>query len=37
MTVTIISCYYIIRSKFPTEKYLRWIKNYLAVGFKDFH
>ena len=31
--VTVVSCYYIIRSKFPKKQYLEWIKNYIFLNF----
>ena len=33
--VTVVSYFYIIKSKFPKETYFEWIKNYLYVGFKS--
>lgn len=32
-TVTVVSCFYIIKSKFSKEKYIEWIKNFLSIGF----
>jgi len=34
MTVTVVSCYYQIKSKFSCKKYLEWIANFLSLGFK---
>lgn len=34
MTTTIVSCFYLIKSKFPPNKYLEWIQNFFYV---DFH
>lgn len=33
--VTIVSYFYIVKSKFPKETYFEWIKNYLYIGFKS--
>lgn len=33
--VTIVSYFYIIKSKFSLEKYLEWISNFLYIGFKS--
>ena len=31
MSCTIVSCYYNIKSKFPSEKYFEWISNFLKL------
>lgn len=33
--VTVVSCYYLIKSKFSPEKYINWISNYLRFNFRS--
>jgi hypothetical protein len=33
MTVTIVSCFYIVNSKYPINKYLKWIDNFMNFNF----
>ena len=32
--ITIVTCFYIIKSKFSAEKYLQWIRNFVFFNFK---
>jgi hypothetical protein len=31
MSITFTSCFYIIRSKFPPEKYVEWMNNFISI------
>ena len=33
MSVTIVSCFYVIKSKFPCDKYLEWTDNFMKLKF----
>ena len=31
MSITFSSCFYIINSKFPPEKYIEWMTNFISI------